>query len=136
MRANFAIDTNIAFYAFSDDPKNEIALVILEAGPCISVQLLNEFVNVSRRKRKLAWTEIEVSLLAIKSLVATIRPVDIDVHHRGFDIAEKYQLSVYDSMIIAAALLDGCDTLYSEDMQHGLIIDDTLTIIDPFLEAL
>lgn len=136
MRASFAIDTNIAFYAFSDDPKNEIALAVLEAGPCISVQLINEFANASRRKKKLTWTEIETSLLAIKSLVETIRPVDIDVHHRGFDIAVKYQLSVYDSMIIAAALIDGCDTLYSEDMQHGLIIDETLTIIDPFLEPI
>ncbi|MBB6250115.1 hypothetical protein [Nitrospirillum iridis] len=42
------------------------------------------------------------------------------------------QLSLYDAMIVSAALQAGCDTLWSEDMQHGLLIVDRLRIVNPF----
>ncbi len=134
MIADFAIDTNIAFYALSEGPKCDLALSVLEAGPSISVQLLNEFANASRRKRQLPWEEIEESLTIIQSLAASVRPVDIEVHRLGRDIARRYKLSVYDALIIAASLLDDCEILYSEDMHHGLVIDGSLTITNPFLE--
>ena len=133
MIADFAIDTNIAVYALSEGPKCDAALRLLEAGPSVSVQLLNEFMNVSLKKRKLPWFEVEKSLAAINSLAANVRSVDLELHRRGRDIARRYKLGTYDSMIIAAALLDECDTLYSEDMQHGMVIDGSLTITNPFL---
>jgi predicted nucleic acid-binding protein len=131
----FAIDTNVAFYAFSDDPKFETATGLLEAGPHISVQLLNEFANASLRKRQLTWNEVRPSLGIISSLAINIRPLDLQVHRAGQEIAERYLLGLYDALIVGAALLDECETLYSEDMQHGLIIDDRLTIINPFLDT-
>jgi predicted nucleic acid-binding protein len=131
--APFAIDTNIAVYALSEGPKCDIAWLVLEAGPSISVQLLNEFTNVNVRKRQLPWAEIEESLLVIQSLVANVRAIDSEVHRFGCDIARRYKLGVYDALIIAAALLDECEVLYSEDMQHGLLIDGRLTIANPFL---
>ncbi len=133
MTAAFAIDTNIAVYALSEGPKCDTALLILEAGPNISVQVLNELTNVSLRKRRLPWAEVEEALNIVQSLVASVRAIDIEVHRSGRDIARRYKLGVYDSLIIAAALLDQCDTLYSEDMQHGLTIDGRLTVINPFL---
>jgi len=129
----FAIDTNIAVYALSDGPKCDAALLVLQAGPTISVQILNEFTNVSLRKRRLPWAEIEEALVIIQSLITSARAIDLEVHRTGRDIARRYKLGFYDSLVIAAALLDGCDVLYSEDMQHGLIIDDRLTILNPFL---
>ncbi len=110
-------------------------MVLLESGPSISVQLLNEFLNVSLRKRGLPWDEIEELLAAINSLAAHVRPMDMQLHRRGREISKRYRLGVYDSMIIASALLDDCDILYSEDMQHGLVIDNRLTIVNPFLST-
>ena len=133
MTAPFAIDTNIAVYALSEGPKCDAALLVLEAGPTISVQLLNEFTNVSLRKRRLPWDEIEEALVIIQSLVANVRAIDIEMHRSARNIARRYKLAIYDALIIAAALLDECDVLYSEDMQHGLIIDNRLTITNPFL---
>jgi predicted nucleic acid-binding protein len=47
-------------------------------------------------------------------------------------LAQKYQYSYYDSLILAAALSSGCATLATEDMQHGQVIEDTLKIHNPF----
>ena len=135
MTVGFAIDTNIAIYALTDGPKSDVALILLDTGPCISIQLLNEFANASRNKRKLPWVEIDESLSVITSLSKSIRSIDFALHRRGFLVANRYKIAFYDAMIIAAALLDGCETLYSEDMHHGLVIDGTLTIINPFRET-
>ena len=124
----------MAVYALSDGPKCDIALLILEAGPNISVQLLNEFANVSLRKRRLPWEEIDELLAIINNLAANVRPIDIELHRSGREIAKRYKLSIYDSLIVAAALLDDCQTLYTEDLQHGLVIDGRLTITNPFLD--
>jgi predicted nucleic acid-binding protein len=130
-----AIDSNVAIYAFSKDERRMTAMGLLNAGPKISVQVLNEFTSVSLRKRKVAWAEIEESLDIISNLAASTRAVSYDVHDLGRLIAQRYRIGFYDSLIISAALLDDCETLYSEDMQHGLVIEGRLTIINPFLNA-
>ncbi len=61
----------------------------------------------------------------------TVVPLTVDTHDRGLALAERYQLSLYDGMIVAAAQLAGCTTLYSEDMHDGLVIDG-LTIRNPY----
>jgi predicted nucleic acid-binding protein len=108
-------------------------LLVLEAGPSISVQVLNECTNVRLKKCLLPWYEIEEALVIIQSLVANVRAFDTELLRTARDIARRYKLGVYVSLIIAAARLEECDTLFSEDMQHGLIIDNCLTIINPFL---
>lgn len=130
----FAIDSNIAIYAFSKDQRRLPAMELLSRGPRISVQLLNEFTSVSLRKRKVGWPEIEESLDIITHLASSTRPVGYDVHGVGRIVAKRYGLGFYDSLIVAASLLDQCEILYSEDMHHGLVIDDQLTITNPFLE--
>lgn len=133
MTAAFAIDSNIAIYAFSKDERSLVALDLLGASPRISVQILNEFTSVSLRKRKVEWPEIEEALDIITNLAASTRSVSFDVHDVARLVAQRYKLSFYDALIIAAALLDECEVLYSEDMQHGLVIDGRLTITNPFL---
>ena len=133
MSSEFAIDSNVAIYAFSKDERRLAAMQLLNAGPKISIQVLNEFASVSLRKRKIAWLEIEESLDIITHLASSTRAIGYDVHDLGRLVAQRYKLGFYDSLIVSASLLDKCDKLYSEDMQHGLVIDGTLTIINPFL---
>ena len=133
MTASFAADTNIAIYALSEGLKYHASLVVLKAGPSISVQVPNEFTNVRLKKRLLPWNEIEEALVTIQGLVANVRAFDTEVLRTARDIARRYKLGVYDSLIIAGAQLEEYDTLFSEDMQHGLIIDNCLTNINPFL---
>ncbi len=69
-------------------------------------------------------------LAAIRS-TCTVASLTVTTHELGLAIAEKHQLNVYDGMIVAAAQLAGCTTLYSEDMHDGLVIDG-LTIRNPY----
>ena len=67
--------------------------------------------------------------------LVAFEPVTLKTHETGLALAERYRLSIYDGMIAAAALLAGCDRLWSEDMQDGLVIDGRLRIADPFAET-
>lgn len=127
------LDSNILIYAYSTDHRSSIAQTICERRHTLSVQSLNEFVNVARRKLRYEWDEIVERLTAIVDLAEPILPVTFNLHQTAIALAERYRLQVYDGMIVAAALEAGCDTLYSEDMHHGLVIEDRLTIRNPFI---
>lgn len=131
MAARF-VDTNVILYLASSDPeKADRAESALAQGGTISVQVLNEIVNVLRRKMRMSWPDTHVFLDMIRSLLS-VEQVTIATHETGLAISERYGLSIYDAMIVAAALIAGCDTLLSEDMQDGLVIDDHLRIVNPF----
>ena len=125
-------DSNVLVYVFSDDPRAGRARELMEQGGAIGVQTLNELTNVLRRKQRFEWDEVEAALAAVRHYCSAPRPLDDVIHLRGLDLARRHRLAVYDGMIIAAALTAGCDTLYSEDMHAGLVIDDRLTIVNPF----
>lgn len=128
-------DTNVLVYAATKDPlKAERARNLIELGGTISVQVLNEVTNVALRKKAMAWPDIHSFLGLLRSLLH-VRPVTIEVHEKGLDLAERYRLSIYDAMIAAAALHAGCDTLWSEDMHHGLHIEGCLRVTNPFAAA-
>jgi predicted nucleic acid-binding protein len=80
---------------------------------------------------RLSWPETRAFLSLIRGLLS-IEPITLKTHGTGLTLAERYRLSVYDAMIAASALLAGCDRLWSEDMQNGLVIDGKLRIVDPF----
>ncbi len=126
------VDTNILLYLASSDPqKADRAEAVLAQGGTISVQVLNETANVLRRKMRMSWPDTHVFLEMIRALV-TVEPVTVATHEIGLVVSERYGLSIYDAMIVAAALLAECDTLISEDMQDGLVIEDRLSIVNPF----
>lgn len=128
------IDTNILLYLLTaDHEKADRAEMIVQGGGLISVQVLNEMASVAHRKLLMSWGEINELLALIRSL-CSVAPVTIEVHESGMVVAERYGMSVYDAMIVAAALLGGCKTLYSEDMQDGLLIDHRLHIRNPFAD--
>jgi predicted nucleic acid-binding protein len=126
------LDTNILIYAFaSNDPRSEKAEALLAAGGIISIQVLNEFVNVSRRKLRREWPEIEEALSLLRTILDPPIPITIEVHETAVGLARDYEFSFYDSLIIAAANRAGCRILYSEDMQDGQIIEG-VTFRNPF----
>jgi predicted nucleic acid-binding protein len=126
------LDTNILIYAFaSNDPRSEKAEALLAAGGIISIQVLNEFVNVSRRKLRREWPEIEEALSLLRTILDPPIPITIEVHETAVGLARDYEFSFYDSLIIAAANRAGCRILYSEDMQNGQIIEG-VTFRNPF----
>jgi predicted nucleic acid-binding protein len=130
--ADAFIDTNVLIYLLSkDEEKADCTEAVLQSASVISVQVLNEMVNVARRKLTLSWEEIAEFSDLIRAL-CSVKPLTIETHDKDRTIAERYKLSVYDAMIVSAALLADCKTLYSEDMQDGLLIDDQLRIINPF----
>ena len=125
-------DTNILIYLASNDAtKADRAEAIVREGGAISVQVLNEVANVARRTMKLSWQETRGFLSSLRELL-TVHPVTIDTHELGLALAERHQLSIYDALIAASALLAECDRLWSEDMQDGMAIDSRLRIVNPF----
>ncbi|MFD1786613.1 PIN domain-containing protein [Sphingomonas floccifaciens] len=126
-------DSNILVYAFAaGDPYQATAYALLQDGVTLSVQSLNEFANVLSRKLRWDSPSVRDALISLRSVSNAIVPVDLALHDFGIMIFERYRLSIYDSMIVAAALQAGCDTLYSEDMQDGQVIEGRLTVINPF----
>jgi predicted nucleic acid-binding protein len=127
------LDTNVLIYAIAqDDRRAPRAEELLAAGGILSVQVLNEFVFVARRKIRMPWKEVREALEAIRILCRSPVPITIDTHEAALRIAEEYGFGVYDALIAAAALKAKCVTLYSEDLQDGRIINDQLTIRNPF----
>jgi predicted nucleic acid-binding protein len=125
------LDTNVVVNALvSGPPRAERSLALLGAGGTISVQVLNECANTLRRKFAADWEQTVRASERVRSLCSVV-PVTEVTHIRGLALAERYQLSLYDGMIVAAALLAGCTMLYSEDMHDGLVIDQ-LTIRNPY----
>jgi predicted nucleic acid-binding protein len=128
-------DSNVLLYATSGEvAKADRAEQLIRAGGTISVQVLNEIANVTRRKLRYSWSQTNTLLLQLRGLLAVV-PVTVAIHEAGIRLAERYGLSVYDAMIVAAALSSGCGTLWSEDMQDGLAVEGRLTIVNPFRAA-
>ena len=125
-------DTNVLLYIASGDlTKADRAEELIGAGGTISVQVLNEIANVARRKMAMSWTDTRAFLSMIRGLLP-VEPVTIDVHETGLALAERPGLSIYDAMIAASALHADCDTLWSEDMRDGIVLDNRLRIVNPF----
>lgn len=126
------LDTNILVYAFTkDDSRTQVATALLAVGGVISVQVLNEFVSVARRKLQMSWMEVNEALPAIRILCGTPLPLTVAMHESALVLAEGRGFAIYDALIVAAALQAGCTVLHSEDMQHGQVIDGLL-IHNPF----
>jgi predicted nucleic acid-binding protein len=126
------LDTNVLLYAFTSDPRAEKAQELLAHGCSAGVQGLNEFANVARRKLGMTWVEVREALAAIRTLCRTILPIDLNTHIDALRIAQRYGFSIFDALMVAAALRADCRILWSEDMHHGVIVDGRLRIANPF----
>ena len=125
-------DTNVVLYLLSADPaKADRAEELLAIGGLISVQVLNEFASVALKKLRMTWPEIHEVLAQVRAVCPVVN-LSVATHDRATQITERYGVSFYDALIVAAALIAGCTTLYSEDMQDGQVIERQLTICNPF----
>jgi predicted nucleic acid-binding protein len=127
------LDTNVLIYAVAkNDPRAAQAEALLASGGILSVQSLNEFASVARRKLSMSWKEVRELLDAICILCPDPVSISLDTHKAAVTIAEKYGYGIYDALLISAALEAGCKTLHSEDLQDGQVINRQLTIRNPF----
>jgi predicted nucleic acid-binding protein len=127
-------DSNVLVYTATSDQKQQQAATCLGRGGVASVQVLNEFVHVARRKLRNDWPQIEYALQQFRLSLEDILPITLQTHHSAFTLARDHGFPFYDALIVASAIEAGCDTLYTEDMQHGRRIGG-LAIVNPFLES-
>jgi predicted nucleic acid-binding protein len=130
--ASAFLDSNVLVYAFSRDERAFVARELLQAGLTISVQTLNEFANVARRKLRMNWHEVREALEIIRASCSAILPLDVATHEEALRLAERYGYPMFDSLIMASALRANSEILWSEDMQHGMVIGGRLRIANPF----
>ena len=136
MPAKAFFDTNVLLYAVAEnDPRSAQAEELLAAGGVLSVQILNEFVSVARRKILMSWSDVTEALDAFRVLCPSPLPITMEIHEAALKIADKHVYNIYDALVIAAALEAGCATLYSEDLHDGQTIDGQLTIRNPFARS-
>lgn len=130
--ADTFIDTSVLLYLLSsDEEKADRAEELIAGGAVVGVQVLNEFAAVATRKLGLTLAEVREILATIRG-VARVEPMTTDTHDRALRIAERYRFSIFDSLIVAAALLSGCRRLCCEDLQHNQLIERQLRITNPF----
>jgi predicted nucleic acid-binding protein len=125
-------DTSVLLYLLSGDTaKADRVETLLMGRGVVSVQVLNEFAVVALRKLKMPLNDVREILDTIRTVCA-VEPITVETHDRGLAVFERYKFSLYDSMLIAAALIAGAKIIYSEDLQHGQVIDSQLRITNPF----
>ncbi len=132
MPAKAFIDTNIVIYALGpNSAKASLAAPLFTHHPTISTQVLSETANVALKKLAMPLSETG-KLLAMLETTCRVEIVTPSTMHRALVIAGRYGFSWFDSLIIATALEAGCDTLYTEDLHHGQVIEGKLTLTNPF----
>ena len=129
-----ALDSNVLVFLFDEyaDEKRLVAGTLVDANPLISAQVVSEFLNVSKRLLNIP----KLTLLKKCNEVfekCTIVPTLQSTLYMAESIIEKYDLQLFDAIIVSAALQANCTVLYSEDMHHGLVINGILTIKNPFI---
>ena len=130
------IDSNVVIYAYSNSEhvKQQIARnIVRENYTVISTQVLQEISNILGCKYRLDYLSIKETLRECIYSNNEVYTNNRQTIFKACDIAERYQFSFYDSLIIAAALASNCSVLYSEDLQNNQLIEGVLTVINPFL---
>ena len=143
MRSDCFIDTNIWVYALlearNDGEKQQAALELLRNLPTsvsilVSIQVINEFHWTLTRKYRLADDVVlDKATNGIVALSSAVLPLELDTYIEASNIRKQYNLSFWDSLVVASALRIGCKTLYTEDLNHGMIVGKKLHIVNPFL---
>ena len=127
-------DTNLLLYLFSSSAqKADTVESLIADGGTVSVQVLNEFAAVARRKLQMTFAEISETVDTLTQTLKVV-PLNLDIHRLGLKLADRYGYSVYDAMILAAALESWCTQLLTEDLQHRQRVESTLDIVNPFAQ--
>ena len=131
---SIALDTNILMYLYdsSEIEKRHISELLISIKPFISAQVISEFINVTKRLQKLPKREI---LEKCNRVIARCEIISVgnETLATALFLIDRYDFQIFDSIIVASALEANCEVLYSEDLQHNQLIENRLTIINPFL---
>lgn len=132
--SRIALDTNVLIYCHSltCEDKMLIAIDFFNKTPVVSSQVISEYLNVMRNKFGMEKNAI-MQLCSSWLKQCDVQPVVQSTVKLAQDLISKYGFQIFDGLIVAAALEANCDILYSEDMQHGQIVEDTLEIVNPFV---
>ncbi len=126
------IDTNVVIYSLGQaSPKAHLAAPLFVGQPTISTQVISETTNVASRRLGLSVADVRKLVVSLEAM-CRVALITLPTIHIALNIRERYGFSWYDSLIVATALESNCDLLYSEDMQHGQVIDKQLRIVNPF----
>lgn len=130
-----AVDTNILVYLHEDTPtfKSEISKMIVRNLPVVSSQVISEYINVLNRLLRSSKVELIHHSITLSEGCPVIG-TDHLLLLKARELILKYDFQVFDSIVVASALLAGCNILYSEDFQHHMVVENQLTIINPYLE--
>jgi predicted nucleic acid-binding protein len=129
------LDTNILVYAHKEgDYRTEIARQVLFEGGVVSVQVLNEFASVARAKPGFTWAQVQEAVDSILILCPNPRALNVDTHVRALGLSKRFGFSIWDGLIVAAAIEAKCSTLLTEDLQHGQVVEG-VRIENPFIGA-
>ncbi len=135
MKDKVFFDSNVLIYAYSSDDiiKEQCVNKLLNSHDTImlSTQTINEFINVMTRKKKASYQQVAAAINEMFDIFL-IETIDIVIIQKAINIAIKHRYSYFDSLIVASALNGNCSILYSEDMHDNHVIEDNLTIINPF----
>ena len=133
MSAQVFLDTNVLIYAFAENSaKLDVAERLVNGGGVVSVQILNELTNALRRKFGFSFPEIRKIIDSVLMTCPDPLPLTLGTHRTASRICERYGYSVYDGLILAAAVEAGCSKLLTEDLQHGQVVEG-VRIENPFL---
>ncbi len=134
MNGKVFIDTNIIIYSYSStEPEKQLVAqkIIAENNSYISTQVLAELSNIMLKKFGVNHSAmIDVLHECYQNHNVYINaPETIE---KAIQISDRYRFSFYDSLILSSAISTECEILYSEDLHNGQIIDNKLTILNPF----
>jgi predicted nucleic acid-binding protein len=128
----FFVDTNVLIYALDNDQRrSQRAELLLSQRPIVSVQALNEVVNVLRRRQLLDWPAIVDVATQLAALCEVVGQT-LDTHRQALSLMSRYSLSWWDALMLASALDTAAETFFSEDLQDGLLVQGRLRIRNPF----
>jgi len=99
------------------------------------VQNLNEVTNVFFRKFDLSPQEISEKVTEL-SQICVVKPVTVETIQEAIRLKSIYRYSYFDCIMLASALFANCSTFYSEDFQHGQIIENCMKIVNPFAKQM
>jgi predicted nucleic acid-binding protein len=134
MSEKVAVDTNVLIYLHDDTIafKQHTAIGIVAKKPVIAVQVISEYLNVLKRLTKEPKLRlIEHCLLTVEG--CEIISIDYVLIEKAKELINRYDFQLFDSLIVASALQADCTILYSEDLQHNLLVENRLRIINPFI---
>ena len=129
-----ALDTNILIYSHfrNNEYKRIVAHELMTYCPIVSTQVVSEYLNVMKRLLHVPKVEL-LELCSQWMNECRIQIVEKSTVDIAKQIVQRYDFQLFDAIVVASALEAGCQTLYSEDMQHNMKIDRQLTIINPFI---